>query len=379
MTPRARWFSHSRRGRRLASLFALAAFAALLLGPSPGPRIEHVRGQVEIGSGEPPVWRVAREGDPVAPGDVVRTSHDGRAELALSAGRIRLYGDTVLRLPAASAEPGSADAVALDEGVSLFDILRRGRDDFEVRTPEVVVSIKGTRFLVVAEARAEVAVFHGTVGLRREAEPARELLVREGFAAVGGHGRSFELVWSGAPDPWDAWFEGGPPPRAPESAAGGSVEVASLIDAAKAAARARARGAAVEQAVDRHPKVAARLAGVVAEAKAVGTASSEGLAAPDPNPDVVLSDGPDPLLEIYVESLLNGAPGSPGPIFDVTAVGNEVVVTRDDGVTIALTEPELVSVAQGLTPPPQEIVNTPVVNQGGLLNLVGGLLGLLEP
>ena len=149
----------------MASLIALAALAALLLGPSPGPRVERILGRVEIGSGEPPIWRVARAGDPLAPGDVVRTGHDGRAELVLAAGSVRLYGDTLLRLPMASAAPGSADAVELDEGSSLFDILRRGRDDFEVRTPEVVVSIKGTRFLVVAEERAEVAVFHGTVGL----------------------------------------------------------------------------------------------------------------------------------------------------------------------------------------------------------------------
>ena len=125
------------------------------------------------------------------------------------------------------------------------------------------MSIKGTRFLVVAEERAEVAVFHGTVGLHRDSQPARELLVREGFAAIGEHGRPFELLWSGAPDPWNAWSEGGLPPRAPEPAPSASAQTEALIDAAKAAAHERSRSAAVEQAVDRHPKLADRLAEVV--------------------------------------------------------------------------------------------------------------------
>ena len=374
MTPRTIWFNRPRC--RLASFVALAALAILMLGPAPGPRVEQARGRVEIGSGEPPAWRVARAGDPLSPGDLVRTGHDGRAELVLAAGSVRLYGDTLLRLPAASSEPGSADAVELDQGSSLFDILRRGRDDFQVRTPEVVVSIKGTRFLVVAEERAEVAVFHGTVGLHRESESARELLVREGFAAVGGQGRSFELMWSGAPDPWDAWSQGGRPPRAPESAASRTVQTASLIEAAKAAARAHSRSAAVEQAVDRHPALANRLAETVAIK--TGNEDALGAGALDPNPVDLPGDDSSPLLETYVEALLSGPSGS-GPSFDVTALGDEVIVTRDDGVSVALTEPILESVAQGLTAPPPLIAGTPVVNQGGLLNLVGGLLGLLNP
>jgi hypothetical protein len=375
MTPRSCPFT---RPRRIASLVALAVLAVLLLGPSPGPRVEQVRGRVEIGSGEPPIWRAARAGDPLSPGDVVRTGHDGRAELVLAAGSVRLYGDTLLRLPAASSAPGSADAVELDEGSSLFDVLRRGRDDFEVRTPEVVVSIKGTRFLV-AEAGAEVAVFHGTVGLHRESQPARELLVREGFAALVEPGRPFELRWTGAPDPWSSWSEGGSPPRAPEPAASGSAQTASLIEAARAAARERSRSAAVEQAVDRHPKLADRLAEVVGSGRGEAIALEPIPGALDPSPADLPDDGSDPLLERYVEALLSGDPDSGGSSFEVTALGNQVVLTRDDGLSVSLTETDLESVAQGLTPPPPLIADTQVVNEGGLLNVVGGLLGLLEP
>ena len=53
-------------------------------------------------------------------------------------------------------------------------------------------------------------------------------------------------------------------------------------------------------------------------------------------------------------------------------------MTRDDGVSITLTEPELESLASGLTPPPPLIADTPGVSQGGLQPVVGGLLGLLN-
>jgi hypothetical protein len=154
------------------------------------------------------------------------------------------------------------------------------------------------------------------------------------------------------------------------------VQTASLVEAAKAAARAHSRSAAVEQAVNRHPKLADRLAEAVASGQ--GNQNSAGPGALDPNPADPPGDGPDPLLETYVEALLNGMPAS-GPTFEVTALGNEVIVTRDDGVSVALTEPELESLAEGLTQPPQLIADTEVVNEGGLLNVVGGLLGLLKP
>ena len=187
----------------------------------------------------------------------------------------------------------------------------------------------------------------------------------------------FELRWSGAPDPWNAWSEGGSAPRVPEPAASESAKTASLIASAKAAARAHARSAAVREAVDRHPKLAERLAEVSGQGEASSPAAIPD--ALDPGPVDLPGGGSDPLLESYVEALLSGDPTSGGPSFDVTLLGNQVVVSREDGVSVALTAPDLESVAQGLTPPPPPIANTPVVNQGGLLNVVGGLLGLLKP
>ncbi len=226
------------RSKRLF-LLLLTALAVCLMAPGSGPRIETARGSVEIGSGEPPVWRAARNGDALAPGDAVRTGADGRAELVLDGATVRLYSSSLLRLPATLGSGGTR-AVRMERGRSLFDVLRRSdRPRFEVRTPEVVVSVKGTRFSVDLED-VLVAVYHGTVGVR-EIDDAliREVLVREGFAAGRGPGQPFELFVHGAADPWDGWMRDGSLPAS-------AFETGAFTPPAKRAAleaRAEARNA----------------------------------------------------------------------------------------------------------------------------------------
>jgi hypothetical protein len=380
-TPTPRSLVLSRRRRR-APVCALALLALALLAPTTGPRVEQASGSVEIGRGEPPVWRAARAGDALAPGDAVRTGRDGRAEVVLPAGSVRLYGDSLLRLPLAAAS-GAGEAVELEQGSSLFDVLRRARDGFEVRTPEVVVSIKGTRFLVATGEKPEVAVFHGTVGLRELEGRAHELLVRAGFSAVGGGGAPIELIWSGAPDPWDGWLDGGAPPRAPESAAAG----ARGLESAKAAARANARRGAVEQALDRHPELAKRVEKALEKQAAndAGEASRDVPAAPDLDPlvDASKSEKHHKLKESYVEALLNdplgngNGGGGPGPNFDVTLVDDLVLITSD-GQSWTFDEDALEDIADGDASFPQPLV----VSIGGQGETVEGfanrLLDLLD-
>ena len=372
MTPRPPLDREFSSGSRFARLAALAALAIWMLAPTTGPHIERVSGRVEIGSGEPPVWRAARDGDALSPGDAVRTARDGRAELTLPAGSVRLYGDSLMRLPPIASEPGGAEAVELDSGSSLFDVLHRGRDLFEVHTPEVVVSIKGTRFLVVAGDRAEVSVFRGSVGLRPESESARELLVREGFAAVGSSGRPFELLWSGAPDPWEAWPSGALPPRSSGPAGAGASPAASDLLAAKAAAHAESRRVAVEQAIERHPEVAKRVEQAIAERDAMGRDPSDDAVPAAPAADTVLQGKGNSRKELveerYVESLLNGSGGSvgsgsgsvpgagSGASFDVTLLDDSLVVT-DSGQSWTLSEGELESIADGQASLPAPLEN----------------------
>lgn len=255
----------------LATSFAAAADAG------EGPHVAEVSGDVEIGRGEPPAWTPARAGDALAAGDAVRTGHSGRAELALGSGTVRLYGDSLLRLPAAGMGAGGAEEVRLDRGQSLFDVHTRGAGDrFEVHTPEVVVSVRGTRFAVDVSEWARVAVYRGLVGLRgTQGEFVHETLVREGFAAVGGGTGPFELSLLDATDPWEAW---GPGARLPEPSArmrreGRPARLA--VEGAERAARDAYRPAALEAAAARRPEVAERVAEL---ARGGGPAGLEGAA-----------------------------------------------------------------------------------------------------
>jgi hypothetical protein len=191
--------THASRTAPYVGAVLLTALA--LLAPIwPEARVAVAVGAVELGRGEPPAWQPAAAGDALAPGDRVRTGEDGRPELALGDATLRLYPNSLLRLP----EAGPA-AVELDGGSSLFDVLRRGAP-FEVRTPEVVVSVKGTRFAVDLGAEdAAVSVFRGLVGVRDGASQAEnEVLVQAGFSA----NRALELSWHGATDPWEGWSRG---------------------------------------------------------------------------------------------------------------------------------------------------------------------------
>jgi hypothetical protein len=213
----------------LAALPLLAAAAA----HADEPRLSLARGQVEVGRGEGGGWRPAREGEALGAGDAVRTGHDGRAEIDLGGATARLYENSLLRLPESSGTSG----VELGEGSSLFDVLRRGEGQgpFEVRTREVVVSVKGTRFGVSLDGPlAAVSVYRGLVGvLAAGATPDGEVLVRDGFAATSGGRGGFELSVLPAFDAWESWTTGGAPPAPPAPASSASAE----LDAARAAAR----------------------------------------------------------------------------------------------------------------------------------------------
>jgi hypothetical protein len=138
----------------------------------------------------------------------------------------------MLRLP----EPAASDttSVEMDRGTSLFDVLHRGKSSFEVRTPEVVVSVKGTRFGVGVDGddAASVAVYRGVVGVRGDAGPnLSETLVHAGFAAHGGS-KGLQLSWHGGDDPWESWGQGG---LTPGTLGHGKRREAALRDARMAA------------------------------------------------------------------------------------------------------------------------------------------------
>jgi hypothetical protein len=303
----------------LQRLLLPGVFVVLLASAAPAAHVVSAEGEVERGRGEPAVWSALAAGDALDPGDRVRTGEDGRAELRLGRSDIRLYPDSVLRVPVEMSPGDDPAAVRLEEGVSLFDV-RPAPKPFEVRTPEVVVSVKGTRFSVALGTQsASVAVYRGSVGVRSLAlESAREVLVREGFAASGAE--SFQLDSVDQADPWEA-FGGAELPDVWQAddlgAAGGPASPA--MESVHAAARAEA----VVFAADRHPQVRERIERAhaarlrergldpqAADAVTQAATSPEMLAAIERDGVAEIRERMEAMNEEYVETWMNG--GMPG-------------------------------------------------------------------
>jgi FecR protein len=236
-----------------ALVFIAAAFLAANVGMA-DTVLTQVSGHVEIGRGEPASWVPAHSGDVVAANDRVRTGADGRVEIKMDAATLRVHENSMLLLPAAVED---ADRVELEEGRSLFDVLRREERRFEVHTPTVVVSVKGTRFDVDAGIDiGEVTVYRGTVGVREaDAIGMVETLVREGFLATGGGGMPVEVDVSTANDPWQLWQEFG---RAQIQDRTRPTRMGEM-DRAKATLHRATAANVIMKAAERKPEVAQRL------------------------------------------------------------------------------------------------------------------------
>ena len=270
LTNRTRPCTPNRRARAGAALaVGLALVAASDLARADAV-VRQRTGQVEIGRGEPPVWTALAVGTHVAANDRIRTGADGRVELAVDAGTLRVHENSLLKLRPALSD---VDQVELELGQSLFDVIHREGRRFEVHTPTVVVSVKGTRFGVESSADADVvSVFRGVVGVHSPAATeVVETLVHEGFLAVGGGDRPFELEVMPAGDPWSAWqnFQSGawqgPSTQPP----------ASELERARMSLRRATDVDVVKRAAERKPEIAERLRHHDGDAKPQGPASGE--------------------------------------------------------------------------------------------------------
>jgi hypothetical protein len=376
-----------RGARRLA--VAAALLALLVAGPDAGPRVGWLSGQVEIGRGEPPVWQPAQAGDPLAAGDAVRTGHDGRAELELGRGTVRLYGNSLLRLPQADMGPRGAGAVELEQGHSLFDVLHRdgGEEPFEVRSREVVVSVKGTRFSVGADAWVEVSVYRGLVGVSaRDAERVHETLVREGFAALGGPDRPFELFLHEGEDPWDAWSPDALPQRLDERARSAAPPARLALDAAEQAARRAYRPEALGAAMERRPEVAERVARLAEEQ---ATAHREGDGSKLEPTDPVLDAPLDVQREAIEVPTLEAWLGSQDPdgslAFDLSLLSgsgvsgsDQLLIESQTGSSWTLDQGTLDSILDGQSSLPtsleSELLNEGVTDLDGFVRMLAQVL-----
>jgi hypothetical protein len=128
-----------------------------------------VQGAVEVASGGAPQWQPAVEGLALRPEDQVRTGPDGRARIAYPDVELRLAGDSTAVLGYTS--------VRLRVGTTWVRMRKSGRK-FEIITPTIAVSIRGT--LVRTQARRDGSTVHlldGVVDVRA-GEESRALAPR---------------------------------------------------------------------------------------------------------------------------------------------------------------------------------------------------------
>lgn len=350
--------------------YAVGLALILAFGLSAGPAsttdggqiLAQAEGEVEIGRGDPLHWRGAREGDSLDPGDAVRTGAGGRAELQLGSATVRLYENSLLRIPPAGYDSEGPDTVEMHSGSALFDVLHRGvAKAFDVKTPEVVVSVKGTRFgLALESEHAAVSVYRGVVGVRAPQAPlGQEVLVRQGFAAVGSSEHPFELSIIPELDPWDGWAAKQIIPNTPEKLRRSAPDAAAL-DGARAAGQRAARGQMIETLAAERPDSAAT-ARTVKRAHAPGqTLQPPAKHAPDPVEVHPIGDAPSPRTKkamdhLVIDAVLDdrasraGTPkGNTMPPITIQQIEDHaVVIDTGNGTSTRLDENDLAEMAEG--------------------------------
>ncbi len=128
-------------------------------------------------------------GQPVVAGCTVVTDDDSAVVLTRRGDSITVYPNSEMSIPAASGtdELGVVQSI----GKLLFRMETRESQDFEVRTPFLAATIKGTTFTVnVTQTHATVSVAEGSVHVAA-ARGGRSEMVRPGWSATVEFDREF--------------------------------------------------------------------------------------------------------------------------------------------------------------------------------------------
>jgi uncharacterized membrane protein YgcG len=131
----------------------------------------------------------ASRGQPVVAGSTVVTEDDSAVVLTRRGDSITVYPNSEMTIPVASGagEPGVLQGI----GRLLFRMETRESRDFEVRTPFLAATVKGTTFtVVVTRTQATVSVAEGSVHVAA-ARGGRSEMVRPGWTATVEFDREF--------------------------------------------------------------------------------------------------------------------------------------------------------------------------------------------
>jgi hypothetical protein len=204
-----------------ATSYAMGSYASM---PSEKPVINRVIGDVNVKTSKSNSWQDGKKGMLLNSGDTIKTGSDGKCEIFHAGGAIRLYGNTVLIVPALESKE---DAVAIkrvqmEHGAGIFRTSPLGIDDgFEVQTLHVIAGVKGTIFSVLnVENGTTVSVYRGQVlATDTDGTPATETKLGSGNRMIVKNGVGFGVIIYF--EPWDAWggwrHDSEPPAKDPKA------------------------------------------------------------------------------------------------------------------------------------------------------------------
>jgi len=144
-----------------------------------------VEGSVEFKRGGP-AWSPLRRGDTVIPGYEIRTGPNAKVLLSRGPETITVEPESTLEfLPPGN---GSVTRIFQKLGGAIFNIKKRNRKHFEVLTPHLVATVKGTEFSIKIDANGgTLNVINGSVGVTNK-KSGKSVDVSAGqFAMVSGN------------------------------------------------------------------------------------------------------------------------------------------------------------------------------------------------
>ena len=169
----------------LNSLMLPFALGATETCPQPVAKITSAQGQVDVQAGGAvgSSWQGVHTGDPLCPGDILRTAKWSRATLSLSSGAV-LTVDQNTTMSFSAPTQASSWFLNLMEGMTFFRSRQPQRLD--VHTPFINAVHEGTEFTVaVTKQQAEITVLDGVVNATNSAGTIKINQGQQGIAQAG--------------------------------------------------------------------------------------------------------------------------------------------------------------------------------------------------
>jgi FecR-like protein len=143
-----------------------------------------IEGSVEFKRGGSQ-WSALRRGDTVIPGYEIRTGPNAKILLSRGSETITIEPESTLKF--LSPGNGSVTRIFQKLGGAIFNIKKRNRKHFEVLTPHLVATVKGTEFSIKIDSNGgTLNVINGSVGVTNK-KSGKSVDVSAGqFAMVNG-------------------------------------------------------------------------------------------------------------------------------------------------------------------------------------------------